>query len=157
MDLGIRNQYEQHCPVCEQLLSDDQRAIEANQLLFIGAAAYAWCPECRRQVRGDWDLAYKLRWAEAFSRFAAQLRAKTIQPLWRLVSGTGAVVELTLAPTESGYALRYIQDGQERTIERFERRESALFSSDELRQRLLDQGFARPDKITPMSGGPQCH
>ncbi len=145
MELGIRDQHEQHCPVCEQLLNDDQQTIEAHGVLFMGAAAYAWCPQCSRQVPGPWDAAYKVRWAEAFARFAAQLRVKSNQPLWRLVNDAGTRVELTLAPTESGYALHYMQNGHEQTIERFESRESALFRADELRQRLQEQGFARPD------------
>ena len=145
MTLGIRNRHEQHCPVCEQLLNDDQRTVEANEVLFMGAAAYAWCHECSRQVPGPWDAAYQVRWVEAFARFCAKNRVqrKNPQPLWCLVKEAGTAVDLTLAPVETGYVLRYTQNGQEQTTERFASRESALFRADELRQRLQDQGFAR--------------
>ncbi len=143
MTIGIRNRHEQHCPVCEQLLDDDQRTIEAQEMLFMGAAAYAWCPECSRQVAGPWDAAYKVRWAEAFARLAARLsaEAKARRVVWRLTNEAGTIIELTLTPADAGYALRYAQDGEEQSIERFASRESALFRADELRQRLQDQGF----------------
>jgi hypothetical protein len=146
MSLGIRNRHEQHCPVCEQSLNDDQQTIEAQELLFVGAAAYAWCPGCSRQVPGPWHAAYQVRWAEAFARRCARQRLESLKGrrlLWRLASAAGTLVELTLAPTDSGYALHYSQNGEEQGVERFASRESALFRADELKEHLQNQGFAR--------------
>ncbi len=147
MNVGVRNRNEQHCPVCEQVLNDDERTIEAREVLFVGAAAYAWCPECSRQVPGPWGAAYKVRWAEAFARACARLRvqASDRKSLWRLQNETGTVVELALTASESDYVLHYMQNGEEQTTERFRSRESALFRADELRHRLREQGFERRD------------
>ncbi len=144
MMLGIRERHEQHCPVCGQLTDESQQTIEAHEILFLGAATYAWCPSCSRQVSAPWDSEYKVRWAEAFAKRCRELPRRDEKPrvmLWRLMDPGGRVVEASLADTTDGYALHWRQDGEEQAVDRFASRESVMLRADELKRQLLGQGF----------------
>jgi hypothetical protein len=155
MALDIRNRHEQQCPVCEQPLADGGRVAEAQEVLFTGAAGYAWCPECGRQVVGPWNAEYMARWTEAFKRVCRELarRRGSSQLLWRVTKGADTVVELLLAVAEPYYVLHYRQNGDELTVERFASHESAALRSSELLRNLLAQGFVRanlPSFVKPV-------
>ncbi len=142
--LDLYNREEQHCPVCGQAADESQQTIEAHEILFLGAATYAWCPHCSRQVPEPWDSAYKVRWAEAFARRCREHPPAATKPgvtVWRLIDPGGRLVEARIADTADGYALEWRQDGEEQAVDRFASRESVMLRAAELKRQLLEQGF----------------
>ena len=65
------------CSVCGQLIDPDRQEIESSEAVLFGAARYAWCVECRQEVRRPWTEAYKRAWIRA-SRSAHPVPRGTI-------------------------------------------------------------------------------
>lgn len=53
---------EQHCDLCGQVRDESRQYLEAAEVTLLGAARYASCVVCGRQVPKPWSSAYKRKW-----------------------------------------------------------------------------------------------
>jgi hypothetical protein len=148
-EVTVRRATLQTCAVCGQVLDADCQARESDEVAFVGAARYAWCVACGRQVRQPWTHGYRDRW----DRYARECREH--QPnaqtrpvkspatpyVCRLVDDEGITLRLTITLDGAGFLVRWYRGNEPEAQEHCRTWEEAVNRADEMRVRLERRGF----------------